>query len=146
MRTMLTVGAVVVGLLAAGVSPAFAAKGVKKSENHPVHGVVVSVNHGDAKAGSANAGGHEGEITVKVHSHKKKGKGAAKAGKKSSTKTEQFTVGKETKFEVVNGKQHRAGTFADVKPGEHVVISHNGRKAEKVIIHSHSTKKKPKKK
>jgi hypothetical protein len=142
MRTLLTVGAVVVGLLAAGASPALAAKGVKKNGEQKVHGVVVSVHHHDAKAGGANSG-NEGEITIKVHSHKKKGQAAAKGGKKAGSKTERFTVGKETRFEVTNGKQHHAATFADVKPGEHVVIEHKGHHAEKVTIHHHSAKKKP---
>jgi hypothetical protein len=142
MRTMLTVGAIVVGLLAAGASPVFAAKGVKKNGEQKVHGVVVSVHHHDAKAGSANSG-HEGEITIKVHSHKKKGQAAAKGGKKAGSKTERFTVGKETKFEVSSGKQHHAGSFADVKPGEHVTIEHKGHHAEKVTIHHQSSKKKP---
>jgi hypothetical protein len=137
MRTMLMVGALVMGLVAVGASPAFAAKGVKKNGEQKVHGIVVEVHH-DAKAGSGNSAGHEGEIAIKVHT--KKGKSG---GKNAASKTERFTVGKETKFEAITGKQHQAATFADVKPGEHVVIEHKGQHADKVTIHHHSAKKKP---
>jgi hypothetical protein len=145
MRTILTSAALAFGLLVAGVAPAFAAKGVKKNQSasQTVHGVVVNVSHHNAKAGSAGAG-HEGEITIKVHSHKKKGQ-AASTGKKAKSKTEKFTVGKETTFEVVQGKQHHPASFAAVKPGEHVAITHKGHHAEKVTIHVHSTKKSTKK-
>jgi hypothetical protein len=137
---MLTVGALVVGVLALGASPALAAKGVKKSGEHKVHGIVESVHH-DAKAAAGGSGGQEGEITVKVRNNKKKGQAAAKGSKKAGAKTERFTVGKETKFEATNGKQHHAVTFAAVKPGEHVVIEAKGHHAEKVTIHHHSGKK-----
>ena len=137
MRTMLMVGGLVMGLVAVGASPAFAAKGVKKNGEQKVHGIVVEVRH-DAKAGSGNSGGHEGEITIKVHT--KKGKSG---GKNAASKTERFTVSKETKFESTNGKQHHAATFADVKPGEHVAIEHKGHHADKVTIQHHNAKKKP---
>jgi len=141
MRTMFTTVALTFGLLVAGVSPAFAAKGVKKngSTTHKVHGVVTEVSHAKGKSGNT---AHEGEITVKVHQGKKKGQPAA-SGKKTSAKTEKFTVGKETQFVVVKGKQQHASSFAAVKVGEHVTVMAKGHHAESVVIHEHSGKKKP---
>jgi hypothetical protein len=132
MRAIITLTAFVVGILGMGASTAFAAKGVKKNVEalHTVHGVVTKVEHKKNK----EAGGHIGEITVKVQQHKKKGQPAA-AGAKQEEKTVKFSVNKETKFALVRGKQRVPAQFAAVREGEHVAILAKGEKAEAVGIH-----------
>jgi hypothetical protein len=128
--------ALTVGLIGAGASPAFAAKGVKKvpvNGVHEVHGVVTHVQHHKGKA----ANGHIGEITIKTH-HKKKKAGAVAV----KTVTHKFSVGKNTHFSLVHGKQHHAGNFAEVHDGEHVTIKEKDGHAESVAIHVQSIKRK----
>ncbi len=112
-------------VLAYGVSPAEAAKGVKKKGEHKVHGTVVSVEH------------KQNEIVVKTHHHHKKA-----AGAKSHTR--EFRVSSSTRFTVVHGKKHTTAKFSDVHQGDHVSIVANGKVAEHVAIHHHKHKKKKK--
>jgi hypothetical protein len=138
MRAILTSVALIVGLLGAGVSPAFAAKGVKKNTVngvHHIHGVVTHVHHHKTK----NGAGHIGEITVKTHHHKKKGQPAVN-GQKVTTHTHKFTVGANTHFSLVQGKQHKPANFSAVHVGEHVSIAHKSGHAESVAIHHHTIK------
>jgi hypothetical protein len=139
MRLIITSAALIFGLLGAGASPAFAAKGVKKKTPngvHQTHGVVTHVQHHKTK----NAAGHIGEITIKTHASKKKGQQAA-AGNKASGQTHKFSVGANTSFSIVQGKNHQPASFTALRTGEHVSISHTGSHANSVQIHSHNVKK-----
>ena len=140
MRAFLISAALIAGLLGVGVSPALAAKGVKKNNvngMHHVHGVVTNVHHHKART----AAGHIGEITIKVQHHKKKGQPAVN-GKKANGQTHTFAVVAGTQFTSVHGKQHRPSAFAAIRPGEHVSILAKGNLAESVAIHHHAKGKK----
>jgi hypothetical protein len=123
LRIPLVVG-LVVGL-AAAVPSAHAAKGVKKKGDHWVNGTVLHVDH---------KGQHEGEITVKVHHHKKKSQGATGQGHK-------LAVHQGTRFVTRQGDKERAASFAAVKNGEHVSVEVKSHRAEMVVIHHHHHKK-----
>jgi hypothetical protein len=137
-RSLITSAAVVLGLLSAGASPAFAAKGVKKKGVHHVHGVVTQVNHHKGQKGG-------GEFFVKTHHHKKKGQAAA-VGQKGAGQTHKFTFGAGTRFTVVNKKQQGQAGANALRAGEHVMITHKGNHAEVVAIHSNAKNVKKKKK
>ena len=135
MRVLVISAALAFGLLSA--SPAFAAKGVKKKAASGVaHGVVTHVEHHKVKAPN----GHLGEITIKTHHSKKKGQPAA-AGKKVAGHTHKFTVGTNTAFALVHGKQSQTAGFAAVHKGEHVAITHTANHATAVKIHTGAIKK-----
>jgi hypothetical protein len=139
MRALLTSTALLIGFLALGVSPAQAAKGVKKKPAsngvQVVHGVVTQVHHDKAKSSA----GHLGEITIKTTHHKKKGKSASSGGK-SASHTHKFSVGSGTKFEQIHGKQVTPAHFAAIHAGEHVAITAKGNHAELVAIQHHAKK------
>jgi len=137
MRTLFCL-ALTVGLIGAGASPAFAAKGVKKNANetHEFHGVVIHVQHHKGKV----ANGHIGEITIKTH-HKKKKAGAVVV-KASHHK---FSVSNNTQFVLVHNKLLQPGKFGEVHDGEHVTIKEKDGHAELVAIHRHVIKRKVKK-
>ncbi len=138
MRTLITLAAVIIGLLGAGSTPAFASKGVKKNPAngvHHVYGVVTHVHHHRGK----NSVGHIGEITIKTHHHKKKGQPAA-TGKKVAIHTHKYSIGTGTKFTMFKNKQHLPTTFAAAHVGEHVVLTTRGNHAEAVAIHTHTKK------
>jgi hypothetical protein len=119
---------VVVGLavgLAAGAPSAHAAKGVKKKNEHLVNGTVVRVEHKDQ---------HEGEITVKVHHHKKK-------SQPGHGHERRFHVHRNTQFIARHGDKEHVTHFAAVKQGEHVTVHAKAHHAEMVVIHHHHHKK-----
>jgi hypothetical protein len=123
-RNLLVVVGLVVGL-SAGAPSAHAGKGVKKKGEHVVHGTVVHVEH---------KGEHHGEITVKVHHHKKKN------GQPAHRHEHKFAVQQNTHFFVRHGKEEHAARFAAVKKGEHVAIRAKEHHAEQVVIHRHAHK------
>jgi len=133
MRTFFCL-ALTVGLAGVGVSPAFAAKGVKKNPVngvHELHGVVTHVHHHNGK----EVNGRIGEITIKTHHKKKKVGGVA-----VKTTTHEFSVSKNTHFSLVHGLQHQPGHFGEVHDGEHVTIKEKNGHAESVAIHVHKIK------
>jgi hypothetical protein len=135
MRTFFCL-ALTVGIAGVGVSPAFAAKGVKKNPVngvHELHGVVVHVHHHKGK----EVNGRIGEITIKTH-HKKKKSGEVVI----KTATHELSVSKNTHFSLVHGTQHQAGSFGEVHDGEHVTIKEKDGHAESVAIHVHKIKRK----
>jgi len=128
------------GILTIGASSAQAAKGVKKEE-HKVEGKVIAVHH--------HKDGH-GSITVEVaHHHKKKGQAPgttaapavpAQARGAHHQDHETFEVNAETRFESVQGKEHKTVGFREVHDGESVTIHARGHHAEVVDIHHHHRK------
>jgi len=115
MRTLFCL-ALTVGLVGAGASPAFAAKGVKKNDVngvHELHGVVTHIEHQKGK----NGNGQIGEITIKAN-HTKKKAGAASV-KECSHKV---TVTKNTHVAHVHGQLQQPAAFGDVHVGHHVTI------------------------
>jgi hypothetical protein len=130
LRSHLTVLGLAVALIAAGASPALAAKGVKKNKKgttteHQHHGVVVHVDH------------KKGLLEIRSHhkgSKKKNGKVA-----KGATHLHRYTVTASTKVFSQHGKKRTPSNFSHVRKGEHVsVASHNGH-ADIIVIH-HRTK------
>ena len=139
------IAGVVVAVLALAVaasSAQAAAKVRKHKKEHAIEGVVKAVEKD--KDG--------GKITVLVgeHHHHKKGGGATAtaAAKPAVEKTVRVTA--DTKFTKVSGKkgakEQTAGTFAELKDGDRVVIAALGDKAEEVKFHAGHHHKKGKKK
>ena len=114
------------GLLALGLcaTPAMAAKGIKKNQEHHISGKVVSVQ----PAGK----GKEGTLTIHVTHHKHK-KGTAVATTKGTNKT--FTINAHTKVDV--GPKGKNLGLSALRPGEHVTVFAHQHHADKVVIHHH---------
>jgi hypothetical protein len=121
-RAFLIVVGLVVGLIS--TPDARAAKGVKKKGEHAVRGTVVQVEH---------RGRDQGEITVKVHHHKKKNAAAAH--------THRFMVSNRTHVLAAHPAGERPVPFAEVRKGEHVTVLAREHHAEKIVIHRHHHKR-----
>jgi hypothetical protein len=111
-------------------------KGKGKKGMHATHGVVVAVQQ--------DKGQNTGTLTVRVHQHKKKG--AAQAASTAPVE-KTFKVTGATAFHTVQHVKGQKGqsaptpaTFAQLKQGAHVRISHSGDVAQVVSI-SHRGKK-----
>jgi hypothetical protein len=134
LRPLLVLG-LAAGLMALTPSDADAAKKAKKKKEHAVHGVVESVS--------------KDSVTIKVHAHKKKKKGASAEAKKGETKDVTFTIGKGTTIERVTGKKGskevKTADRDDLKKGEHVVVVAKDKEATKIAIVKHKKKKRAKK-
>lgn len=115
--------AVVAATLSVGGSTVLADQGEKKKKAaaHAVHGTVVKVDAGQ---------NGNGTITVKVAGKKAKGKAKAAAAGERTIK-----VTANTKFEVLGKKKGAApAAFAQLKAGDHVVVTVTGGTAQKVQI------------
>jgi hypothetical protein len=147
MRGLITTFAVLIGFLATGATPAFAAKGVKKKDgSEAVHkGVIVSITPiqgqatGVKKKGANNANNVIAEITIKAHHAKKKSQPAAKGGK-TGQHLHKFTIHKDTKFTLQTGKQQAPASLAVARVGEHVHITSKNMRAEHVTLISKAKK------
>jgi hypothetical protein len=97
------------------------AKGAAKKE-HTVHGVIEHVKHEKGKGV---------EITLKIHHPAKKGEKGGETVEKS------IEVAEGTPVELVTGKggTSTAGSFKDLKKGEHVAVTLNGDDAKEIKIH-----------
>lgn len=121
--TMLVASLIALGLFA---TPAPAAKGVKKTEEHHVSGKIVSVQ-------PAGKGG-QGSLVLHVTHHKHK-KGTPITVVKGTNKT--FTINKMTK---VDGHMGKATGLAALRAGEHVTVFSHKQHADVVVIHHHKKK------
>jgi hypothetical protein len=113
-------GIAITGLCA---SPAPAAKGIKKHQEHHIRGTIVSVHHGKQ--------GTPGSVTIHVTHHKHK-KGTTAIVHKGANHT--LTVDRHT--HVHNAANLPVGHMA-LHKGEHVTVAtHNGH-ADQIRIHHH---------
>ncbi len=122
----LVVAAVGLGLIAA--SPAAQAK--KEKKEHPVKGVVASIDRDKDKS----------TITVHIPEHKNKKTNETKPAEDRTIK-----ITAETTFVKVSGKKGAETkdpiTFADVNKDDHVVVTVQDDKAVEVAVHPKHKKK-----
>jgi hypothetical protein len=93
-----------------------------------MHGRIFSVN--------------SNSITVAVHKHSKKGQAVAAAGVNAAQATETVQIGANTQIAFAGGKNAKAATFNDLKPGEDVMIEAPGGMAQTIAIMHHEHHKK----
>jgi hypothetical protein len=119
-------------------SPAPAAKGVKKTQEHHIRGKVVSVQTANAKGKKAP----HATLTIHVTNHKqKKGQNIAAANvaaAKGSTHT--FHVTMHTRVEA--GRNANGVGIAALRPGTHVTVFAHHHHADKVVVHQTAKKQK----
>ena len=127
----------VLAILAIGASPAPAAKGVKKTQEHHIQGRVVSV-----QTVPGNVKGKKGPhaiLTIHVTHHKhKKNQNANAVVAKGMTHT--FNITMRSRIDV---NQNVKGVgIAALRPGEHVTVFAHHHHADKVVIHHDANMKK----
>jgi hypothetical protein len=120
-------------------SPAPAAKGVKKTQEHHIRGKVVSIQTANAnvKGNAKGKAAPHATLTIHVSNHKHK-KGQNPAVAKGSMHT--FHVTMHTRVDA--GKNARGAGVAALRPGEHVTVFAHNHHADKVVIHQPPAKKK----
>ena len=113
-----------VAMLGISASPASAAKGVKKTGEHHVHGTVVSVQHA--------AKGKHGTLTIRVAHHKhKKGQKAVNGAHAKKGATQTFTIDHHTR---VDGAGNGKNGLHALRPGEHVTVAAHHHHADRVTV------------
>jgi hypothetical protein len=131
----------VFAILAFGASPAPAAKGVKKTQEHHIRGTVVSVQtmNGNAKGKKAS----HAILTIQVthHKHKKNQNQNANANAavaKGTTHTFQIT----TKSRLDVNQNVKGVGIAALRPGQHVTVFAHNHHADRVVIEHNANGKK----
>jgi hypothetical protein len=128
-----------IAVFAICASPAPAAKGVKKTQEHHILGKVVSVQTANANVKGNAKGKAAAHATLTIHvSHHKHKKGQNVAVAKGSTHTFQITM--HTRVDA--GKKGQGAGVAALRPGEHVTVFAHHHHADKVVIHQPPAKKK----
>ncbi len=130
MRLVRTLIVVVAGLGLVALAPS--ADAAKAKKEHPVKGVVASVDRDKDKG--------TGTITVHIPEHKNK-----KTNETKPAEDKPIKVTETTTFVKVSGKKgaetKEPATFADVKEGDHLVVTVQDGAAVEVAIHPHHKKK-----